>query len=267
LKVVDWADFSSGNGDMPLAAAIGVFDGLHLGHRALIDRVLARASMKSGVVTFRENPKKLLRPSGFHGNLCTLAQKLELLESAGLEICVLIDFSGDFSKMAGRKFLALLRERGNLRYIAVGSDFRCGHRLDTGAQEMRDFFAPLGVEAEILDPVLRTGHPVSSSRIRKAVVDGRLEDARGMLGRDFELDLRGSVPVQDGRVLRFAAGDAQVSPPPGLYETDFAGAGGTRSMRAAFDGEGWEIDAGGPEEAPFFAVPQALRLKKLVSTR
>ncbi|HET7838496.1 MAG TPA: FAD synthetase family protein [Rectinemataceae bacterium] len=267
MKVVDWEDFAPDPDGLPLAAAIGVFDGLHLGHRALIDLVLSRGGMRRGVVTFRENPKKLLRPASFHGNLSTLSQKLELLESMALEICVLIDFSGDFSRMAGRKFLSLLRERGDLRYLAVGSDFRCGHRLDTGAHELREFFVAQGVEADILDPVLRTGHPVSSSRIRKAVVDGRLEDARGMLGRDYEIDLRGCRPGSGGNgSLHFAPGGVQVAPPAGLYEAELVGPDGRLATRAAFDGKGWEVEAGPGDGAAFPAEPVALRVVRSVST-
>ncbi len=267
MRVVDWEDFDPEAGGRALAAAIGVFDGLHLGHRALIDLVLAKESMRRGIVTFRENPKKLLRPASFHGNLVTLRQKLELLESLGLEVCVLIDFSGDFSRMAGRKFLSLLRERGKLGYAAVGSNFRCGHRLDTGAHELREYFASQGVEAEILDPVLRAGHPVSSSRIRKAVAEGRLDDARAMLGRDYEIDLRESGLETGGKGSpRFSAGDAQVLPPAGRYEAELIAVGGQRTTtRVVFGGKGWELDGGAQGEAPH-ARPLALRLVKPVST-
>lgn len=268
MIILSWEEFGRvGGASGPLAAAVGVFDGLHLGHMRLLEEVLARDGLAKGVVTFKENPKKVLRPSGFHGDLFTLGQKLDRFAALGLDVCVLIDFSGDFSKLAGRKFLSLLREKGDLRFLAVGADFRCGYRLDTGAEEIKSYYDEYGVESRLLDPVLWAGKPVSSSRIRRAIIEGRLDDARSMLGRDFELDMRAAaVSVQaDGRIRLIPERGQQVEPPEGTYE---AVAGWEREYRpvlAAYKEGAWALSFGNSSEIPQATMPTALRIMKLVS--
>jgi riboflavin kinase / FMN adenylyltransferase len=245
MNVIPWEEFRAGKpyGE-PLAAAIGVFDGLHLGHRELIGRVLGRRGLASAVVTFKENPKRILSPSTFHGELSTLDQRLSLIAGTGVDLCVLIDFSGDFSKLPGRQFLSSLSEAGGLRYLAVGSEFRCGHDLDTDAAAIREFCESRSIEIELLKAVGWSGHPVSSSRIRKAVLEGRLDDARAMLGRHYEIDLKGAIPAPSGGTLPVGG---QASPPPGRYEASLsyargsAEAGNPRSL-AELSGDGtWRL--------------------------
>jgi riboflavin kinase/FMN adenylyltransferase len=212
VRVLDWEEFATGSGlGKPISATVGVFDGLHMGHRRLVEKVFAHAGGRlSCVLTFRDSPKRILHPASWHGALSTLDQKLEALDSTGLDVCVLIDFSGNFSKLAGRDFLSVLREKGDLEYIAVGSNFSCGYRLDTHASDIKAYYSDLGVEAEVVEPVLWGGHPVSSSRIRHAVMDGRLGEAKAMMGRSYEVDLRGI------RVLRSEAGHPACERPSGI---------------------------------------------------
>jgi hypothetical protein len=216
VKVLSWEELGSGKRvGTPIAAAIGVFDGLHIGHRKLVGRVLGREGLVSTIVTFAENPKRFLSPATFQGELSTLDQRLSLIDSMGVDLCVLIDFSGDFSKLPGRQFLSMLRDGGDLRFLAVGSDFRCGHRLDTDAEDIRRFCAERSIGVELLSSVHWAGHPVSSSRIRKAILEGRLEDAANMLGRPYEIDLRDSLTSAEGR---FVPAGGQARPPAGSYE-------------------------------------------------
>ena len=175
-----------------------------------------------------------------------------------MEVCVQIDFSGDFSKLAGRIFLSLLAEKGDIRLLAIGSDFRCGHRLDTGVEEIRSYYDPLGIKIEVLDPVLWGGHPISSSRIRRAVADGRLDAATAMLGRSYELDLRQAHYADSDRV-RFMLDGRQVAPPSGAYDAVVVGKGFEERASASFDDRFWTIDA--PEGCRF----EALRLLGMVS--
>jgi riboflavin kinase / FMN adenylyltransferase len=84
-------------------------------------------------ITFKENPKKSTRLHKPSGNLVSLAQKLELMEAAGIQVCVLIDFSANFSKMGGYEFISILVKSCGVRTFVVGSDFKCGHRLSTDA--------------------------------------------------------------------------------------------------------------------------------------
>jgi FAD synthase len=258
MRILTWDDFASGAlKAIPLAATIGVFDGLHIGHRQLISRVIGQDGLSSIVFTFRVNPKRLLSPDSFAGELSTLAQKLDLIAAMSADIAVLIDFSGDFSKLPGRQFLAMLREGAQLRRIAVGANFRCGHLLDTDAEGIRLFCRECGVEMEALSAVTWAGHPVSSSRIRKSIRDGRLEDAAAMLGRSYELDLRGHKAAGNGI---WALGSDQVLPPAGRYDASFVYSGApSLPAIAEHDGKGnWSL--GGAVR-----VPDALGLIRSVS--
>jgi riboflavin kinase/FMN adenylyltransferase len=264
MKVLSWEDLEEGKlSGLPFAATIGVFDGLHIGHKELVGRILGREGLASVVLTFRENPKRALSPSTYQGELSTLDQKLELIASTGAEYCALIDFSGDFSKLPGRRFLSILKESGELRFLAVGSDFRCGRGLDTDAEAIGSFCREHSIGIELIRAVQWAGHPVSSSRIRKAILDGRLEDAASMLGRPYEIDLRG---VRLGPAWRAATAGEQASPPRGTYEAFLSFQGGSGpspiSVEARIDAEGlWSVGGAGSARG----APKGLALIRLVS--
>ena len=187
------------------------------------------------MITFEKNPKRLLSPEGFRGDISTLDQKLSLLESAGVDLCVLIDFSGDFSKLPGRQFLSMLHDSGDLRYLAVGGDFRCGHRLDTDAEGVRQFLRGLARSSWSRSaPCIGRGIQSARAGYRKAVVAGHLEDAAQMLGQT----VRGRPPGM--RLALGLGGDSlrsggQASPPPGPYESRTLVRGRELIGRAAAD--------------------------------
>ncbi len=200
MNILRWADFIASRDYEPLAVMIGVFDGVHRGHQRLMDAVLAkRPAMKAAVVTFRDNPKKILHPQTFRGSLFSLEQKIDSFAKAGFDACVLIDFSQNFGTLSGADFLSLLADAG-VKFICVGPNFRCGYKMDTNAQALAEICGSLGMEARIVEPVMYTGHPVSSSRIRNAVLEGRLLEASEMLGRPHvvELDSADTVMPPDG---------------------------------------------------------------------
>lgn len=250
MTILDWTSWTAGakGSGRPSAVTIGVFDGVHAGHRVLIGRVLSRAGdLEPTVVTFRQNPKELLHPETFHGAVLTLRQKLESLEESGIGTCVLIDFSGNFSKLTGTEFLSALADKGGARYLAVGSDFRCGYRLSTDAESVRRIGASLNVETEIVDPVLYHGRAVSSSRIRRAVLEGRMPDAFAMLDRPYVLDLRDLVPSKEGDALRYD-GIRQVLPPPGRYPAEASTTEGwMKTGLGVLSGESARIEPAGGE--------------------
>ncbi|MEI6873774.1 MAG: FAD synthetase family protein [Spirochaetota bacterium] len=213
----------------PMAATVGVFDGIHLGHQSLIRRVVAHGNgCVSAVFTFSENPKKLLRPDTWMGDLASPAQKLGIFESLGLELAVLIDFSGDFSRMPGRNFLSLVMDHGSLCYMTVGSDFHCGRGRDTDAAALRDFYSRSDVRVEIVEPIELDGVPVSSTRIRIALRQGRIEEAALMLGRSYEMDLGRALEVE-GAMQRFSLPSDMLLPRLGRYRVRLSGADGDES--------------------------------------
>jgi riboflavin kinase / FMN adenylyltransferase len=257
MKVIAWRDFAEGKERIgPFAAAIGVFDGVHLGHRELISRILGQSGLASAVVTFAGNPKRSLHGAAFKGDILTLRQRVDIIASLGVDVTMLIDFSSDFSKLPGKEFLSFLSAGGDLRYLAVGHDFRCGHRLDTGADEIEGYYEGRGVAVEVIRAVRAAGHPVSSSRIRNAIAEGRLEEAEILMGRPFEVDLRGAARDAAGRLRPEGA---QASPPEGTYEALVLDGGASARTEASLRDGAWDL---GPAAV---GRPDALRPLKLVS--
>jgi riboflavin kinase/FMN adenylyltransferase len=238
VRVLDWREFTavsptapdrSGEAECrnlpPSAMTIGVFDGIHLGHQALL-RKIRRPSLVPVVITFKESPKKVLRPESYEGDILTLSQKLRIFGSLGIGLTVLIDFSENFNKLEGRIFVDLLQKWGNPAYLVIGSNFRCGYRLDTDAALIKKINDERGIETEVLDPVSRDREPVSSSRIRAAIASGRISEAAALLGRNVEIDLTGLPVIQGsgGNYINFGSRQ-RIIPPCGkysviLYEVD-----------------------------------------------
>jgi len=185
---------------------VGVFDGLHLGHRELIERIVRRGPNPT-VVTFRENPKKVISADTYEGDIFSLKQKLAAFEQLGVNQVILIDFSENFSKLRGREFLDLLANIGRMVFLVVGSNFRCGYRQDTGAELIREINARKGIPTDVVGQVaLPPGFgsrpdrrcTVSSSRIRSAITEGNMALVKALTGRNMELDVSGIIP--DGAV-------------------------------------------------------------------
>jgi riboflavin kinase/FMN adenylyltransferase len=170
------------------------------------------------VVTFIQNPKRLLSPGSYHGDIFSLKQKLEVFESLGISRTVLIDFSGNFSKLTGREFIRLLKRRCRIEYVALGVNFRCGYRLDTGPEAIRSLMNEDGVVTDLVPPVMDGGRPVSSSRIRAAISAGDLSAAAALLDRPVRIDLS-DIPVRAvGEDFSYDAVSAyRVLPPRGRY--------------------------------------------------
>jgi riboflavin kinase/FMN adenylyltransferase len=225
MRIIEWEEFAGPvpAGGMELrnrpssAVTIGVFDGIHLGHQALLEKI-RRPHLVPMVITFKNSPKKVLRPDTYEGNILTLAQKLKIFESLGVELTVLIDFSENFRKLSGREFIGLVRERGNPAYAVIGGNFRCGYRLDADAAFIKKTNEERGIETDVLPPIRAGQEPVSSSRIRAAIVSGRLTEAAELLGRNIEIDLTGSSAVREngGTFVEFIPRE-RILPPVGRY--------------------------------------------------
>lgn len=191
MKVYSWEDVRNCAPIGPSAVCVGGFDGCHLGHQAIFDAVFEwkekRADVLAGAVTFSRSPGAL-KNSSYPGDVFTKKFKLEFLEKRGFDFCVMIDFSENFSKIKGRNFLDQLRKFCSAQFLAAGSDFRLGHNSDTGVAELSDYAAQNGLELKVLDDVLLDGKRVSSSLIRKAVLEGDFVLAKKLLGNPFRID-------------------------------------------------------------------------------
>ncbi|MDR1073922.1 MAG: FAD synthetase family protein [Treponema sp.] len=193
MQTLDWDDFinggSAGSGvvggatNPPAAMTIGVFDGVHRGHQSLIRRVTEHGPCPT-VITFKKNPKQTLAPQIYAGDIITLNEKLIIFERMGVQRTILIDFSEDFRRLKGREFIESLVYEGNLRFLVVGDNFRCGCRLDADAQAVKSIVAEHGIACEVVEPVMFRGERVSSSRIRTALIAGDWAKAAAFLGRE-----------------------------------------------------------------------------------
>ena len=196
---LDPSDFARGS-----VVAVGKFDGVHLGHRAIVDSLRAAATaggLTPVVFTFANNPLSLLRPEACPEPLASAPQRLELLESLGVDACVMVQFDAEFAAVSAHDFVEqVLVGRLNVKHVLLGEDFRFGHRGQGDAALLRELGPQLGftvnVVASVGDPQ-HGGEAVSSTEIREAVLAGDVGRAAAMLGRMHAV--RGVVVHGDAR--------------------------------------------------------------------
>jgi riboflavin kinase/FMN adenylyltransferase len=170
---------------------IGNFDGVHRGQRSALDLVVARAAelgVPSVVITFDPHPVAVLRPDHAPPLLTTLQQKEKLLEEAGISVVLVIRFSSELSKIPARRFVReFLHEKLDLKEIYVGASFVFGHGREGDLSLLREMGESSGFRAFGVDEVSYAGERISSSRIRRAVSEGKVTDAMEMLGRPYSI--------------------------------------------------------------------------------
>jgi riboflavin kinase/FMN adenylyltransferase len=221
MNIISWEAFKSRHdfGDEPIAATIGVFDGVHIGHRALIREItITEKSLHPLVITFRENPSRILARDKYRGDIYTLEQKLEAFEQLGVETTVLIDFSRNFSKLSGRDFIFTVYNSVNLALLVLGKNFRCGENADTTAEMVRHYLVDSRCEVRVLEQVTAAGVPVSSTRIREMILQGDLDQIDRLLGSKYTVDIRNAEKENhnlDTTIKRVHI--RQLLPPPGTY--------------------------------------------------
>jgi riboflavin kinase/FMN adenylyltransferase len=172
-------------------ATIGNFDGVHRGQRAAIDQIVVRAgelSVPSVVITFDPHPMSVLRPEQAPVPLSTPQQKEKLLEEAGVAVMLVLRFTAELSRVPARLFVRdFLHGRLGLQEICVGEGFVFGHKREGSLGLLREMGESLGFRAVGVEEVDWKGERISSTRIRRAVGEGKIGDAAGMLGRPYAI--------------------------------------------------------------------------------
>lgn len=212
-----------GNCD-PAVAAIGYFDGIHLGHQGVIRRAIARANerkLTSCVITFDPHPREVLKKEQVHSYITPLPDKLEILKDMGVDLVYVIHFTERFSRISPQTFIEEILYPLQIRGVVVGFDFRFGHG-GLGTAELLKELGEDRIEVEVVPPILDAENKISSSLIRAKISAGEMEEVSRYLTRPHRL--RGLVihGAKRGRLLGFPTANMHLSgpyhlPPNGVY--------------------------------------------------
>jgi riboflavin kinase/FMN adenylyltransferase len=207
------------------AVAIGNFDGVHLGHARIIQRLIAAARRLGGlatVFTFDPHPVRLLRPASAPPPLTWTARKARLLDSLGVDAVIAYPTDEALLRLTAREFFdTIIRDRLAAKGVVEGPNFFFGHDRQGTIETLRRFSAEAGIVLEVVDGVSVDGEMVSSSRVRGLLAAGRVDEARRMLTEPYRI--RGMVTHGAGRGAKLGFPTANVDaidtllPGPGVY--------------------------------------------------
>ena len=221
MKVYYWPEDRGRIPACSRSVAIGIFDGVHRGHRKILDRILGRPAPT--VVTFDPHPGKILHPKEFYPTiLMSLGHRLRTFEKMGVREVLVVRFNRRLSEWSHEKFLSeILLKRLKMRLVSVGHDFRFGYRGLGDRFTLESQGKKCGFRVEASGPLRFQGKPVSSTRIRRAIEKGELSLAGRMLGRP--VSVYGTVVRGRGRGKKLGFPTANLNPhhealpPPGVY--------------------------------------------------
>lgn len=199
-------------GNQPLVATIGFFDGVHSGHRFLIEQVKKEAkhkSLSSAVITFPVHPRKVLNSDYQPALLCGFDEKIQLLGSTGIDYAVVLDFTAEMSRLSAKEFLQVLRNDLNVDTLIIGYDHRFGHNREEGFEEYKQHAKELGItviQAKESNPQ----EHVSSSRIRRLLGTGEIKFASKLLSYNYTISGKIVEGFKVGRTIGFPTANIQV---------------------------------------------------------
>lgn len=173
----------------PTVAAIGNFDGVHLGHQEILSAVVAEARSLNAwavAITFDPHPEHFLRPAHAPKLLTPIGERLRLLAATGVDAILVLTFDVALAHMRAHEFVQqVLVKALRVQALHEGGNFRFGHRAEAGVKELADFGVEFGFAVHVHEPVRVHGLEVSSSAIRELIASGDMKRARWMLGRPF----------------------------------------------------------------------------------
>ncbi len=179
---------------------IGVFDGVHLGHKLLIYRLkeLARQQgLRSIIITFHRHPQEILAPLSQPPFLTDTTEKAELLKKEGADAVIVLSFTKKLSQMNPREFLNLLKSKLRMRGLVIGPDFALGRNNEGNIPTLQKLGSEMGFSLTVIPPVIKNGEVVSSTAIRNALAVGDMVKVQLLMGRNF--CLHGKVAHGQGR--------------------------------------------------------------------
>ena len=220
--------------DAPVALTIGNFDGVHLGHQAMLARLTEAAhalGVPSCVMTFEPQPREFFAPDKAPTRLTSLREKLELLAEAGVERVQACRFNFDFARTTAEDFIARILQRGlAARWILVGDDFRFGARRAGDLAMLKQAERRCGFEVHAMASVMVDGVRVSSTAVREALAAGDMTRARRLLGRPYSISGRVVSGERLGRKLGCPTANVLMKhnrpPLSGIFAVEVRGVGG-----------------------------------------
>jgi riboflavin kinase/FMN adenylyltransferase len=204
---------------------IGVFDGVHLGHRRLIAELLKRSAQRhllAGVVTFRQHPEDVLSTGKNMPFLTDIKTRIKLLQNEGISLIVPLTFTKKLAGLSARQFIVLLQKYLRMRGLVIGPDFALGRRREGNIEILRKLGQEMGFSLTIVPPLKINGETVSSTAIRKAMADGDMKKVRELTGRYFNLHGKVVTGAGRGESLGFPTANLDINsgqalPPDGVY--------------------------------------------------
>jgi len=211
--------------DKDVLLTIGVFDGVHLGHKYLISRLKELAlkqGLLSGVVTFRQHPQEVLSPHARLPFLTNITQRINLLKNEGVDVVIPLSFTPELARLSAQQFLGLLQKYLRMRGVVIGPDFALGRNREGDTDTLRRLGKKMGLSVTAVPPLIIDGEVVSSTAIRKALAQGDMEQVQKLAGRPFRLQGRVITGAGRGLKLGFPTANLQIEPeqalpPNGVY--------------------------------------------------
>lgn len=220
-------DLSHLEPDRDSAVTIGVFDGVHRGHRHLIGRLVREArgaGALAGVVTFKNHPITVLRPGARALFLTDLDERVRLLKELGVDFVAPIRFDRELASLSSREFLTRLYERLRMRRLIVGPDFAMGRDRDGTLETLPGIGESIGFSFESVDLMTDSAGVVKSTTIRNSILEGDVSRASKLLGRNFSITGVVAHGEERGRELGFPTANLELGPDlmfpgDGIYAT------------------------------------------------
>ena len=186
--------------------AIGVFDGVHLGHQHLIEYLKRQALVRdylAGVVTFANHPQQVLSPQTPLSYLTSLEEKVRLLRQLDIELVVPLSFNLELAQLSARHFVHLLQKHLKMRGLVVGPDFALGRGREGDVFVLHSLGKEIGFTVDVVSPKVIDGELVSSTSIRQALSQGDIQKVGKLLGRPFSLSGTGGSWCGTRQAFRF----------------------------------------------------------------
>lgn len=212
-------------GAFATAIAIGSFDGVHLGHAAILARVVAEArrrGLAAAILTFEPLPREFFSPATAPPRITSLAERLLAIADKGVEVAFVERFSAAYAALTPQAFAGRLRNRYGARWVMVGPDFRFGARRAGDAATLQALGREHGFEVEVLPQVSDRGARVSSTRVREALARADFAQAAHLLGRPYAITGRVMHGAKRGRGLGFPTANIRLARPRPALQGIFA---------------------------------------------